>query len=220
MLCDVFNLLLLWGPGGSEDTVWHPGKRGAVAARKQLKVVEKTDREDTEGGNLKLLEFPTSNKLFLLSCTHTNNHTYTRGLVPALYISSHSQRFFLDLSYIRKDNADVCVCLCVSVLPWVAYILYTHSRKKQMRCNMFHSVKTNKALIQSDLLVSTLPCPKCVKMNVSHVNKWWRQCLVTSGDTVRDNGALLHTRKIFLWQEINLQDVVKVFLSQYQFWYL
>lgn len=76
------------------------------------------------------------------------------------------------------------MCLCVRSHGWQKTV-HTHSRR-QMRCNMFHSVKTNKALVQSELLVSALPCPKCVKMNVSHVNKWCRQCLVTSGDTVRD----------------------------------
>lgn len=50
--------------------------------------------------------------------------------------------------------------LCVPVCAPVGGIeLYTHSRR-QMRCNMFHSVKTNKALIQSELLASPLPCLK------------------------------------------------------------
>lgn len=51
------------------------------------------------------------------------------------------------------------------------YCIHTHTQLRQMRGNMFHSVKTNKCLIQSEILVSTLPYPKCVKMNVSHVNK-------------------------------------------------
>lgn len=58
--------------------------------------------------------------------------------------------------------------LCVCSRGW--HIQYAHSRR-QMRFNMFHSVKENKALKQNMQLVSTLPRLKCVKMNVSHVNK-------------------------------------------------
>lgn len=146
----VFYLLSLWGLEGSEDTVWHPGKVGT--ARKQLVViVEETEKRLERTWSWKLL---TSNRINSL----VGLDVYTRSQFCALApFGFHS---ILHTVFAYRKRQCRCFCVCASVCtPVGGIILYTHSRR-QMRCNTFHSVKTNKARVQSELLVSALSCPK------------------------------------------------------------
>lgn len=152
-LC-VCSLLSLWGLEGSEDTVWHPGKVGT--ARKQLVViVEEIEKrlERTWSWKRAWVANFKRNKLFgWVGCVYTITISCTRPIRFSFH-PTHS-------ICVQEETMQMFLCVCASVCtPVGGIILYTHSRR-QMRCNTFHSVKTNKARVQSELLVSALPCPK------------------------------------------------------------
>lgn len=98
-------------------------------------------------------------------------HTHTSPL--GQYFVLHTVFFW----FVTRQCRCCCVCSC----GW--HLLYTRSRR-QMRCNMFHSVKTNKALIQSELLTSLLPkmcqkeCFSCQQMIETLFGDIWGYCLI------------------------------------------
>lgn len=93
------------------------------------------------------LYFPTLNTVNPLMELHAykQKHTHTRARVTrCIFHLTHS--ISCDLN-VRKRQMSLLV------LSWVT---------EQVRCDVFHPVKTN-VTIQSDLLVSPLPFPKCVR---------------------------------------------------------
>lgn len=126
-----------------------------------------------------------------LSCMNKKWHRHVCSSPFSLYFILYTVFFWCTLWQCR------CCCVCLWVLPWVAYTVYTQQKADALQHVSFHQDKTKQ--IQSELLVCALACLKCVKISVSHVNKWWRQRVVTFGDTVMDcNIAFAMQRRHFM----------------------